>query len=71
MSAPALRRGSEFLHAHWFNPDTGKPLRCRVTQIRDGGVYWREIEADGTTSRAPAYFFTFEQAERYVREVLA
>ena len=40
------RIGMEFIHASWLD-ENYEPLRCRVTAIRRGGVYWRGVYADG------------------------
>lgn len=40
------RIGMEFIHASWLD-ENNEPLRCRVTAIRRGSVYWRGVYADG------------------------
>lgn len=39
-----LKPGTEFTHKFWLDGD--KPLRCRVTAIRKGIVYYRGVYAE-------------------------
>lgn len=45
------KRGMEFIHAVWLD-DLNKPLRCRVTAVRGGGVYWKGVYADGSLGKS-------------------
>lgn len=41
------KQGMEFEHIHWLDGQN-KPLRCRITSIRHGTVYWRSVDHDGS-----------------------
>lgn len=43
--------GMEFTHARLLNAGNS-PLRCRITAIRNGRVYWRQVMPDGTLGMA-------------------
>jgi hypothetical protein len=47
MSNAPFRRGMEFEHKTWRDA-TGNPLRCRITAVRSGVVYWKPVAADGS-----------------------
>ncbi|WP_297502666.1 hypothetical protein [Ferrovum sp.] len=46
--------GMEFLHATWLN-NKNQPMRCRITALRKGVIYWRPVAEDGSLG-APMYF---------------
>lgn len=55
----AVKRGFLFAHRHFRDPADNKPLRCKVTRVAQGVVYYRPIFArhdDGTSwYGSPAY----------------
>lgn len=67
MSAQALKRGDEFTSRVWRNPETGSPLRFRVTAVRGGLTYCRAIYGkhdDGTEwLGGPQTFYTSDVAK--------
>ncbi len=60
-----LTPGTIFLHAKWLGEDNA-PLRCRVTKVALGAVYW--VSDDG--SKKP-YYFDLKDASKWVKEVLS
>lgn len=42
--------GMEFVHASWLD-GSSNPLRCRVTAVRTGMVYWKALYPDGSVGR--------------------
>lgn len=38
------KRGDEFVHARWLEEDGVTPLRCRVTRVARGVVYYRPAD---------------------------
>lgn len=65
MNAPTIRRGTKFIHNTWTDTNN-VPLRCVVTAVRQGCVYWKEEGEE----KSRAYFYRNE-ISRYVREVIA
>lgn len=55
-----MKRGDEFTHARWLD-STNKPLRCVVTRVSLGWIYWRAVEGGKT------YKFGADEIARYVR----
>lgn len=55
-----MKRGDLFTHAHWLDANH-RPLRCRVTRVADGVVYWKPI--DGGKSM----YFPITESARYVK----
>jgi hypothetical protein len=41
------KKGLEFVHANWLD-EQKNPLRCRVTAVRRGVVYWKGVYEDGS-----------------------
>lgn len=57
-----MKRGDKFFHKRWIDLD-GKPIKCIVTAVRKGKVYWK------TESEKKAYLFFFEtDKDDYVKE---
>lgn len=65
MNATTLKHGTKFIHNTWTDVDN-KPLRCVVTAVRQGVIYWKEEGEE----KSRAYFYRNE-ISRYVREVIA
>jgi hypothetical protein len=59
-----MKRGDKFIHAKWLD-DKNQPLRCEVTRVAKGLVYWK---AEG--ERKAKHFFSAEESTKYVKEVL-
>lgn len=57
-----MKRGDKFIHARWLD-ENNQPLRCEVTRVARGLVYWK---AEGEI-RARQYF-PLSEAERYVKD---
>jgi hypothetical protein len=55
-----MKRGDTFTHARWLDTDH-KPLRCVVTRVARGLVYWRPIDGG-----SPMYF-ELSKASQYVK----
>jgi hypothetical protein len=55
-----MKRGDIFTHKRWLDAQH-KPLRCVVTRVALGVVYW---QAEG--ERKAHHYFRIEQADRYV-----
>lgn len=68
-----LKRGSTFLHRFWLDVSKAparEPLRCRVTKVSGGSVYWRADYGkhdDGTEWLGSPMRFQLDDASRYVR----
>lgn len=61
-----LKRGTVFLHKNWLDPDDKtKPMRCVVTRVGSGGVFWRPEGGGGPM------WFTSDHVDRYVKEVVS
>jgi hypothetical protein len=45
----APKVGRAFLHRYWLTADHA-PLRCRITAVRQGMVYWKALDDDGKPS---------------------
>lgn len=58
-----MKRGDTFTHSHWLTIDH-RQLRCVVTAVRLGIVYWRPVSGGGAMS------FPIEQAARYVQPMM-
>lgn len=56
-----MKRGDKFIHARFLD-DKNQPLRCEVTRVALGLVYWK---AEG--ERKAKYFFRLEDAAKYVK----
>jgi hypothetical protein len=41
--ASTIKRGMLFSHKHYIDPADNKPLRCKVTRVAQGVVYYRPI----------------------------
>ena len=55
-----MKRGDVFLHRHWLDADRA-PLRCTVTVVRQGWVFWKQ------EGERKAYLrFRVEDADKYV-----
>lgn len=69
-AARILRRGSYFLSRVWLDPDySGQPLRCKVTAIRQGTVYYRPHYGwhdDGSEWLGSTARFPLDEADRWV-----
>ncbi len=61
------KRGMEFLHATWLD-NKNQPMRCRITALRKGVIYWRPVAEDGSLG-SPMYFDA-EQFLSRVKEIL-
>ena len=55
-----MKRGDTFLHRRWLAEDR-TPLRCIVTAVRSGVVYWKQ---EG--ERKANMCFDLAQADEYV-----
>lgn len=58
-----MKRGDVFLHRHWLDADRS-PLRCTVTVVRQGWVFWK---LDG--ERKAYHRFRVEDADKYVLQI--
>ena len=58
-----LKRGTVFVHARWLGDDD-KPLRCRITAVRKGVVYWTGMDGDSAKM-----FFGVHEADKYVGHI--
>ena len=56
-----MKQGQIFIHTKWLDEDY-KPLRCCITKISRGCVYWRPVSGG-----APMYF-AIENADQYMRQ---
>ena len=65
MNAPTIRCGTKFIHNTWTDTNNA-PLRCVVTAVREGRIYWKEA----TEEKARLWFFE-DEVGQYVREVIA
>lgn len=59
-----MKRGTKFIHKNWLD-DKNQPLRCEVTRVARGLVYWK-----GEGERKAKWFFSLDEASKYVKEVL-
>lgn len=59
----------EFTHAYWVDVDTNTPLKCRVTAVRRGLVYWKRV-ADGSVCGSST-LCCIEEFARYVKPATA
>lgn len=59
-----MKRGDKFIHAKWLN-ENNQPLRCEVTKVAQGVVYWK-VEGE----RRARQFFPLEDVSKYVKETL-
>ena len=55
-----MKRGDVFYHRYWL-ADNRTPLRCIVTAVRQGWVYWKQ---EG--ERKAKLCFRVEQSDKYV-----
>jgi len=58
-----MKRGDTFLHQHWIAGDR-TPLRCIVTSVREGWVYWKQ---EGER-KAKKMRFELAKADKYVMQ---
>ena len=67
-----LKQGDIFTHRHWLDPDhSNAPLRCKVTKIARGMVYYRPyygLHDDGTEWLGALWKFELMNAARYVQD---
>ena len=74
MNAQTFRRGTMFYHRHYRDPVHGGPLRCVVTAIRGGVLYYRPdygTHDDGTPWRGAPAYFPVEDAPRYASLIVS
>lgn len=57
-----MKAGDVFLHSRFLADDLKSKLRCRVTAVRRGRVYWRDDD-EGTKGQM---WFPLDEAEKYV-----
>ena len=55
-----MKKGDVFFHRRFIGLDS-KPLRCVVTAVRQGRVYWKQ-----ESERKAYHFFRLSQADDYV-----
>jgi hypothetical protein len=55
-----MKRGDTFLHRYWLAEDR-TPLRCIVTAVRNGVVYWKQVG-----ERKAKMCFDLSNANKYV-----
>jgi len=55
-----MKRGDKFIHARFLD-EKNQPLRCEVTRVAKGLVYWK---AEG--ERKAKYYFSLEEKDKYV-----
>lgn len=69
-----MKKGTMFEHAKWLNPEDGSPLKCKVTRVAQGTVYYRPYygkHLDGTEWFGNSTHFPVEMIGRYVAKIAA
>lgn len=61
-----MKKGDVFLHRSYLADDLKSKLRCRVTAVRRGRVYWRDDD-EGTKGQM---FFWLDEKEKSVFSVI-
>lgn len=69
IAAGSLKRGTIFEHRHWLDPQSNKPLRCKVTRVAMDTIYYRPhygFHDDGSEWLGGVACFPISQTARYV-----
>lgn len=63
-----MKRGEYYLHRHYIDTNIDMPLRCKVTRIAQGVVYYRPhygYHEDGSEWLGSPAYFPIEDASKY------
>ena len=66
------RKGHIYTHRKFFDPVTKRPLRCKVTKVAKGIVYYRGyygVDLSGDEVLGGLSFFDVEDAPKVFQEI--
>lgn len=52
-----VAKGYVFDHSKWLDAKTSKPLRCIVTKVANGCIYYRPLEGGGAPMHCAREYF--------------
>lgn len=64
-----MKRGDIFTHRHWLNPETNQPLRCKITKVAGGTLYYRPhygFHDDGSEWLGKPMYFPVADSAKYI-----
>ena len=70
---PVLKRGVCFIHKRWLDGSNNQPLKCQITRIARGLMYYRAdygLHDDGTPWLGAPYFIAVEDAGKVIEEIV-